>query len=86
MKVILDDSPFPKGMTVFDDGAEDDDESSPLDDDFVNGYEVICAREIVQIPVQVNALQEPGAQTILGQGAQFMMGQASKVIGSFFSK
>jgi hypothetical protein len=50
MAVVLDESPFPKGMTVFDDDAAegDDDDSSPsFEDEFVNGYEVICAKEIV---------------------------------------
>ena len=50
MAIVLDESPFPKGMKVFDDDADQDD-SSPFEDDFDSGYEVICAREIVQIPV-----------------------------------
>ena len=39
----MDETPFPKGMQVFDDD-EDDDEA--LEDD----YEVICARDYSSIP------------------------------------
>ena len=53
MAVVLDDSPFPKGMAVFDDDDAEGDDDSPYsnEDEFENGYEVICAREITQIPV-----------------------------------
>ena len=53
-----DETPFPKGITVFDDADEDEDgqedgaSPSSNDDELENGYEVICAREIVQIPTQ----------------------------------
>ena len=67
MAVVLDESPFPKGMTVFDDDA-DGDENSPFEDEFENGYEVICQREIVQIPIY------PGADNNDGAASQTMIG------------
>ena len=67
MAVVLDESPFPKGMTVFDDDA-DGDENSPFEDEFESGYEVICQREIVQIP------NYPGADSNGGAASQTMIG------------
>lgn len=87
MAIVLDDSPFPKGMKVFDDDA-DGDENSPFEDEaFDSGYEVICQREIVQIPVQATPTITPAgtSETILGQGASYMMGKATKLLGSFFT-
>ena len=60
MAVVLDESPFPKGMKVFDDDAEQDD-NSPFEDEFDSGYEVICAREIVQIPIYAGGSEHGGA-------------------------
>ena len=67
MAIVLDESPFPKGMAVFDDDA-DGDEDSPFanEDEFVNGYEVICAREIVQIPVYPGGQPQQLPQTMIG--------------------
>ena len=87
MAIVLDDSPFPKGMKVFDDGA-DGDENSPFEDEvFDCGYEVICQQEIVQIPVYATPSSATSAksETMLGQGASYMMGKASKLLGSFFA-
>ena len=35
-------SPFPKGMTIYDDDSDDENES----DEVEGGYEVICSREV----------------------------------------
>ncbi len=44
-------TPFPKGKTVFDDDDDEDESPRSLEDEFEDGYEVICVREIDQIPV-----------------------------------
>ena len=36
-------SPFPKGMTIYDDESDDDNNES---DEVEGGYEVICSREV----------------------------------------
>jgi len=40
-------SPFPKGMTIYDGESEDNNYES---DEVEGGYEVICSREVQRIP------------------------------------
>ena len=43
-------SPFPKGMTIYDDGDGESDENNDEGDEIEGGYEVICSREVQRIP------------------------------------
>lgn len=68
---ILDESPFPKGIAVFDeDGSNDDEdldkESSLPFSNAEDGYEVICAREVIYIPAFHVQEQQ---KTVIGQSA-----------------
>mmetsp|Transcript_18739 Transcript_18739/g.25360 ORF Transcript_18739/g.25360 Transcript_18739/m.25360 type:complete len:107 (+) Transcript_18739:1105-1425(+) len=56
-------SPFPKGKTVFD--AEDDDVSS-TEAELEDGYEVICAQAVTQIPSSSGCQQAAQNKTMLG--------------------
>ena len=75
MAVVLDESPFPKGMKVFD-GDADQDDNSPFEDEFDSGYEVICAREIVQIPVYAGGCGSGhGGAAVAGSATAMAPGQ-----------
>ena len=49
---VIEETPFPKGLAVYDDDEGENGSDSPVsnDEEFENGYEVICARDIDQIP------------------------------------
>ena len=81
-------SPFPKGLAIYDyDEDEDDEETkspSSGEENLLEGeYEVICSRDISSVPLQSEQHASKDS-TMLGAGAQFMMGKASRLIGSFF--
>ena len=77
-------SPFPRGLAIYDyDESEDEEQKSPSSGKEGNQlaeseYEVICARDISSVPIA------PTQGSVLGAGANFVMGKASKLIGSFF--
>jgi hypothetical protein len=63
---VVEESPFPKGMAVFDkDDVNDEgdlDGSSPFSNE-EDGYEVICSREVIHIPA-FHAQEQP--KTVIG--------------------
>ena len=79
-------SPFPKGMTIYDDDSDEDNNES---DEIEGGYEVICSREVQRIPHEPHKTAGQSShksQTVIGQGASYMMGTASRLLGSLFTK
>jgi len=66
-------------MQVFDDTNDDFEELADSNEDF-GDYEVICASEMQSIPAPE---EKPASR--LGQGAQFMMKQTSKLLGSLWA-
>ena len=94
---VIDESAFPKGLVVFDNDDDDDEgddggndvngegDSSPLSYEDEDGYEVICARELINVPASDPFSQER-SKTMIGQGASYVIGQASRLIGNFWAK
>jgi len=75
---LEEESPFPRGKAVFDDGSPLSDEDECRED----GYEVICAQEINTIPQQPEQTAKP--QLRLSEGASYVVGRAGKLLGSLF--
>lgn len=67
---MVDESAFARGMVVFDNDDEDGDDlnvdgSSPLSYEDEDGYEVICARELINVPTSEPSSHD-ASKTMIG--------------------